>query len=193
MFNAHWEFWKSWNWFCFNMCENPWLFSCIVMWWKQLWARTLSEFPLGAVPWKKVAFLKLFCTVLLWFSVFGRTQRASVNKPKLCLLLCTTIFHRKIDVCFIHCSLKQIPSDFKGSAFLNSVIVKFIFIQKYTLYQKNFFFFFIIPDNLMISIDFVVYQRVDYMQLSLLLLILMAGLQSIQRGWWKVLKREIKA
>lgn len=45
----------------------------------------------------------------------------------------------------------------------------------------------------MISIDFVVYQRVDYMQLSLLLLILMAGLQSIQRGWWKVLKREIKA
>lgn len=90
----------------------------------------------------------------------------------------------------LYIGLKQIPSEFKGSAFLNSTIVKIIFIQKYTLFLKTFFF--IIPDNLMNSINFVVYQWVDYMQLSLLLLILMAALQSVQRGRWKVLKREIK-
>lgn len=77
--------------------------------------------------------------------MFGRTQRASVNKTELCLLPCTTILHIKIDVCFIHCSLKQIPSDFKGSAFLNGTVVKFIFIWKHTIFLDKLFF--IIPEN----------------------------------------------
>lgn len=171
------------------MCENPWLFSCIVMCWRQLWACTLSEFPLGAVLWKKVAFLKMFCTVLLWFSVFGRTQRASVNKPKLCLLPCMTIFHVKIDVCFIHWSQTN-PIRVQGICFPEQYYCKNYFYSEVHIIFKNFFF--IIPDNLMNGINFVVYQWVDYMQLSLLLLILMAALQSIQRGRWKVLKREIK-